>query len=61
MELKLQMPKNEQPSCEDHRQLYALRGTSSTHLNDLRLRVLRPECLRRGGDAHSHKTIWFSI
>lgn len=33
----------------------------STHLDDLRLCVFRPEGLRRGGGAHCYKAIWFSV
>ena len=55
----------EQPSRRDQKHCHGAAGgrpgASSTHLNDLRLRVLRPERLGWGGHTHCYKAIWFSI
>lgn len=53
----------EQPSHRDQKLSRSRRrpGASSTHLNDLRLRVFRPERLGWGGHTHGYKAIWFSI
>lgn len=50
----------EQTSHQDQKQSEPPTARS-THLDDLRLCVLRPESLGRGGHTHCHKAVWFPI